>query len=200
MDLSKTTVRIASTSDAAQLAKIYEPYVLQTAITFDYVALTAEEFAHKIESTLERYPFLVAERDGRVVGYAYASQFKDRAAYDWSCETSIYVDMSERHAGTGKALYLALEAALARMGITNLNACIGYPAEPDEYLDRNSVEFHEHLGFAWVGRFHRCGYKFGRWYDMVWMEKEIAPHPAIPKPVRSFSEARGEICANLGIE
>lgn len=188
MDLTKTTVRVARTSDAAQLAKIYEPYVTQTAITFDYAAPSAVEFAQKIERTLERYPFLVAERDGRVVGYAYASQFKDRAAYDWSCETSIYVDMSNRGTGVGAALYRALELALSLMGITNLNACIGYPAEPDEYLDRNSVEFHEHLGFAWVGCFHRCGFKFGRWYDMVWMEKEIAPHPTEPAPVRPFSK------------
>lgn len=193
MDVREIRVRIACAGDAARLAEVYEPYVTQTAITFDYEALSAEQFAERIARTLERYPFLVAERGGRVVGYAYAGPFKDRAAYDWACETSIYVDMDERRSGIGSALYQALEEALARMGVTNLNACIGYPETPDEHLDRNSVEFHEHLGYAWVGRFHRCGYKFGRWYDMVWMEKEIAPHPATPLPVRPFSEVCGEL-------
>lgn len=190
MGASEVTVRVAQRGDAARLAQIYEPYVLETAITFDYVAPGADEFAARIDRTLERYPFLVAEREGRVVGYAYASAFKDRAAYDWACETSIYVDGSERRGGIGTALYQALEQALRMMGITNLNACIGYPEVPDEHLDRSSVAFHERLGYVWVGRFHRCGHKFGRWYDMVWMEKEIAPHPALPAPVQPFPEVR----------
>ena len=198
MTNSEVTIRVARAADAEAIALIYEPYVRETAITFDYEAPDAGEFASRIERTLEHYPFLVAEHNGRVAGYAYASTFKDRDAYDWACETSVYVDMSERRTGVGKALYQALEAALGLMGVTNLNACIGYPAKPDEHLDLNSVEFHEHLGYAWVGRFHRCGYKFGCWYDMVWMEKEIAPHPDSPAPVRPFSEVRKAFCKKIG--
>ena len=199
MGSPEVTVRIARQGDAERLAQIFGPYVLQTAITFDYEAPDAGEFAARMAKTLERYPYLVAERDGVVVGYAYASQFKDRAAYDWACETSIYVDMADRRSGVGQVLYQALEQALGIMGVTNLNACISYPAAPDEHLDRNSVDFHEHMGYAWVGRFHRCGHKFDRWYDMIWMEKEIATHPAIPKPVMPFPQARALIGEQLGI-
>ena len=111
------------------------------------------------------------------MGYAYANTFKDRAAYDYAVETTVYVDKSCKKSGIGKALYLELEKALAAKNIINLYACIAYPENDDEYLTKNSVQFHEHLGYKLVGRFHKCGYKFGRWYDMVWMEKFLSAHP-----------------------
>ena len=133
---------------------------------------------------MQRYPYLVAERDGQIMGYAYAGPLKDRAAYDWACETTIYLDRTARRQGAGSKLYKALEEKLAAMGIANLYACIAYPTFEDEYLTLDSVRFHERLGFSQIGRFHACGQKFGRWYDMVWMEKTIGEHAPNQAPVR----------------
>ena len=169
-------VRIAGPEDAEKLLAIYAPYVENTAITFEYEVPSAEEFRERIEHTLSMYPYLVAERDGEIMGYAYASAFKERAAYAWAVETSIYIRADAKHLGLGKLLYNALEDALKLQNITNVNACIAHPTVPDEYLTLNSEQFHEHLGYRFVGRFTGCAYKFGRWYDMVWMEKLLAPH------------------------
>lgn len=97
-----------------------------------------------------------------------------RAAYDWAAELTIYLDHDARRGGLGRVLYEALADRLKAMGVLNLYACIGYPQVEDEYLTRNSAQFHEHLGFTLAGTFHNCGYKFGRWYDMIWMEKSSA--------------------------
>ncbi len=169
-------IRKAALSDVHRLLEIYDYYVRYTAITFDYETPSAEEFAARMEHTMERYPYLVIEQDGKVEGYAYAGIFKDRAAYDRSCETTIYIDRQCQRSGLGRRLYEALEEELKKQGILNLYACIGYPEKEDEYLTRNSAGFHEHLGYVKVGEFHKCGYKFGRWYDMIWMEKMIGEH------------------------
>lgn len=170
------TVREARPDDAQALLDIYAYYVENTAITFEYDVPTVSEFRSRIENTLKKYPYLVAERDGDTVGYAYADVFKGRAAYDRSCELSVYVRHGLTRGGVGKALYTELEKKLKAMGMLNLYACIAYPEKEDEYLTRNSAEYHEHLGFVTVGRFHKCGYKFRRWYDMIWMEKIIGEH------------------------
>ena len=126
---------------------------------------------------------------GAIAGYAYAGAFVGRAAYDWSCETSIYLDKNARRCGIGKTLYAALEKELKKMGILNMYACIGYPDNEDEYLTKNSAEFHSHIGFVQVGEFHKCGYKFGRWYNMIWMEKIIGEHKKDQAPVIGFKGA-----------
>ena len=177
MDL-KIRIRPAKPEDAEKLLAIYAPYVEQTAITFEYEVPTVEEFRERIHNTLKKYPYLVAEQGGEPVGYAYVGPFHDRPAYDWAVETSIYVDQNKKRMGIGKKLHEALEEELRNRGFLNMNACIAYPAQEDEYLTRNSVEFHAHLGYRMVGRFHQCGYKFYRWYDMVWMEKLIGEHTA----------------------
>lgn len=181
--MSALDIRTATPADAAEIARLYEPYVRHTAITFDYDPPSVRTFASRIASTLKRYPYLVASDGGRVVGYAYAGVFKDRAAYDWSCETTIYVERSARRQGIGAALYQELERLLRAQGILNLYACVAYPPGPDDpYLTLDSVRFHERRGFATIGHFHRCGYKFGRWYDMVWMEKLIGEHATAQPP------------------
>ena len=130
-----------------------------------------------------------AERGDEIVGYAYAGPFGSRAAYDWAVEMSIYLREDQRHRGTGKRLYAALEAVLRAQNIQNLYACIGCPDGADDaHLTRNSAQFHAHLGYRLVGEFPRCGYKFGTWYSMVWMEKCIGAHEAQPAPVRPFPE------------
>ena len=188
MSTERVQIRTARPDDAAALLEIYAPYVTDTAITFEYEIPTQAEFASRIEKTLEKYPYFVAEVDGRPVGYAYAGAFKKRAAYDWSVETSIYVRRDLKRMGVGRRLYDALEAALMAQGITNVNACIAYTGEPDAHLTQDSVRFHEHLGYRLVGRFDRCSWKFDRWYDMVWMEKHIGAHTCPPPVLRTFRE------------
>lgn len=182
------TIRPAAPEDGAALLAIYAPYVERTAITFEYDVPTLADFAGRIAGTLERYPYLAAERGGELLGYAYAGPFKDRAAYDWAVETTVYVREDQKRRGVGRALYEALERCLAAQGVLNLNACIACPEREDAYLTRDSVNFHSRLGYRLVGEFRGCGCKFGRWYNMVWMEKHIGPHAQNPAPVRPFPE------------
>ncbi|MCR5634307.1 MAG: GNAT family N-acetyltransferase [Lachnospiraceae bacterium] len=169
-------IRIAKTEDAESLLKIYSYYVENTAISFEYVTPSPEEFRKRISDTLKKYPYIVIEEDGLIKGYAYAGVFKGRAAYDHCCEVTIYVDRDSKGKGYGRLLYDALEKALKIQGMINLYACIGDPEVEDEYLTKNSECFHRHMGYAKVGDFHKCGYKFGRWYNMIWMEKMIGEH------------------------
>ncbi len=169
-------IRSARPDDAGRLLEIYAYYVSDTAISFEYDVPSETEFRSRIVNTLKSYPYLVLIEDGVIQGYAYAGVFKDRAAYDRSCEVSIYVDRELRGRGLGRKLYEALEDRLKEQGILNLYACIAYPVTEDEYLTRNSEQFHGHLGFCTVGQFHKCASKFGRWYDMIWMEKMIGEH------------------------
>ena len=188
---SSFSIRIVRPEDAKELLNIYAPYVRETAITFEYEVPSVQEFTRRIEHTLARYPYLAAvDSSGAIAGYAYASVFHERPAYDWAVETTIYVSKDHRHLGLGRFLYDALETALKTQGILNANACIGYPETEDEYLTKNSARFHEHLGYHLVGMFHNCGYKFDRWYPMIWMEKELGPHLAVQPPIRLFPEIR----------
>ena len=189
--MENVNIRVASPDDAEQLLKIYAPYVEKTAITFEYDVPTVHEFKKRIENTLERYPYLVAEVGDKIVGYAYTGSFVGRAAYDHSAETSIYIDEGCRNKGIGKRLYAAIEEISVAQNVINLYACIGYPEQEDEYLTANSADFHAHLGYTKVGEFHRCGYKFGRWYHMIWMEKMIAEHREVQPPVKSYPELSG---------
>lgn len=174
--MSEITIRSAISNDAESLVNIYKYYVENTAISFEYETPSIVEFKNRIAHTLENYPYLVAEQDGKIIGYAYASQFHERAAYSRCAEVSIYVDKETRKCGVGKILYTELEKKLKEMGILNLYACIAWTDKKDEYLDNNSTEFHAHLGYEEIGKFHECGYKFERWYDMIWMEKMIGNH------------------------
>ena len=183
---NKVSIRVANLEDAERLLEIYAPYVKDTVITFEYEIPSLEEFVQRMTRVLEKYPYLVAEIEGRIVGYAYAGPFKERAAYDWAVETSIYVDQSYKRMGIGKKLHNALEKCLKAQGILNMEACIGYPEIEDEYLTKNSAQFHEHLGYRMVGEFKKCGYKFHRWYNMVWMEKIIGEHKEIQKIPKKF--------------
>lgn len=183
-------IRIATARDAADLLKIYAPYVEKTAITFEKEIPSKEEFADRIRSVLEKYPYLVAVVDDEIAGYAYAGAFKDRAAYDWAVETSVYVAMDKKRMGIGKMLYQALEKMLKEQNILNLYACIAYPPIEDEFLAKDSVHFHEHMGYRIVGEFDRCGYKFDRWYNMVFMEKQIGKHLKNQPKVKWFSQIK----------
>ena len=169
-------IRSAQSADADRLLEIYSYYVENTAVTFEYAVPSAEEFRRRVEETLKRFPYLVLEEEGAVQGYAYAGPFHSRAAYAHSCELSIYLARDARGNGYGRALYTALEKELGQRGMLNLYACIASPIGEDEYLTDDSEQFHRHLGFVKIGEFHRCGTKFARWYNMIYMEKLIGPH------------------------
>lgn len=169
-------IRMASPDDAEALLDIYRPYVEKTAITFEYLVPSKEEFRSRIAHTLERYPYLAAIKDEKPLGYAYVSPFKERAAYSWAVETSIYISEDARGLGLGSQLYKVLEYILKQQNIINLNACITYP-------NPASIAFHEHFGYRTVAHFTKCGYKLDRWQDMIWMEKMLSEHPKKPQPV-----------------
>ncbi|MBE6741146.1 MAG: N-acetyltransferase [Ruminococcaceae bacterium] len=164
-------IRSANINDAKRLLEIYSYYVENTAITFEYDVPSIEEFSKRIENILTKYPYLVLEENGVIQGYAYASAFRPRAAYSHCAELSIYIAKASTGRGYGKVLYAELEKELEKIGIINLYASIASPIEEDEYLTNNSEQFHAHLGFKKVGEFHKCGYKFGRFDNMIFMEK-----------------------------
>ena len=180
-------IRMAEPDDAFTLLGIYEPYVENTCITFEYQVPSQEEFTKRIRETLKKYPYLAAEQNGEIVGYAYASPFKGRPAYDWAVETTVYLKENAKGKGIGRQLYTALEDILRKQNITNANACITYP-------NPESMGFHEKMGYRIVGHFSKCGYKDGLWRDVVWMEKFLQEHLEKPKaviPVGSFLRIPG---------
>ena len=158
--MSEIKISVAGPQDAEELLEIYAPYVRDTAVSFEYTVPSPEEFRQRIIHTLEKYPYLKAEKDGEVVGYAYA-------------------------------LYDTLEKILKEQNILSVNACIAWPEKEDEYLTGDSVRFHEHMGYRKVAEFHKCACKFGRWYNMVWMEKHIGVHSDNPAEIKIFDEVRG---------
>lgn len=174
-------IRLMEARDIAQIREIYRYYVDNTCITFEYELPSLEEFTQRMHGITRKYPCLVAELEEELAGYAYASAFKGRAAYDWAVETSIYVRNGLYGKGIGGCLYEELENCLRRQHILNVNACIAYPHEQSE-------RFHEKLGYRTVAHFEKCGYKQGKWLDMIWMEKFLGEHPDRPEKVIPFPE------------
>ena len=178
------SIRFAKPEDAKELLKIYAYYVTDTAISFETEVPSEEEFKLRIEEVLKSYPFIVACKDDEILGYAYLHSFVGRKAYELSAETTIYLNPDKKKMGIGKKLYSVLEDIAKAQNITNLYSCIGYVDKEDKYLNNNSVQFHEHIGFRMVGKFENCGHKFGRWYHMVWMEKIIGKHGEIKEFIK----------------
>lgn len=180
MEDSPITIREARPEDAAELLEIYAPYVRNTTVTFEFTVPAVEEFAGRIRRTLEKYPYLAAEAGGKVVGYAYAGPFRERAAYIWSAEVSVYIRHDMHRKGIGRMLYTKLEEILRRQNIASMEACISHP-------NRESIKFHSSLDFERVARFTRCAYKLGGWVDIVYMQKilheaDTPPAAFIPYP------------------
>ena len=164
--VSGVIVRQAVEQDAAAVAGIYAPYVEHTVISFEDTAPTADEMASRIAGCQSRWQWLVAEVDGAVVGYAYGSQHRARAAYRWSTEVSAYVAGGHHRQGIGRALYAALFADLAGKGFCNAFAGITLPNEA-------SVKLHTSMGFEPIGTFRSIGWKFGRWHDVGWFQRQL---------------------------
>lgn len=178
---SGISIRQATPSDAEGIRGIYSHYVTDTAVSFEFEVPSEEEFRRRIVNTLKKYPYLVAESKGKIVGYAYASEFKGRPAYAPSVETTVYIDPEYQRKGIGRAFYENLERMLRWQNVRLMCACIAYNEEEDEHLNHDSIRFHESIGFSEVGRFESCAYKFGRWYGIVWMTKSIFSDRNPPK-------------------
>ncbi|MFM0779137.1 N-acetyltransferase family protein [Streptococcus suis] len=159
-------IRSARLEDAADLVAIYAPYVEKTAITFETQVPTVSEFASRIEKTLGKFPYLVAVEEGKILGYAYASTYYARAAYDWTVELSVYIKQEARGKGIGTLLYNALERELTARGFKNFLACIALP-------NPSSIALHEKRDYEQVAHFKKVGYKFDTWHDIVWFQKSL---------------------------
>ena len=182
--MKQTVIRPVALSDIENILNIYGWYIQNTAITFEYAVPSLEEFTQRVKGICSRYPYLVAECCGKVQGYAYAAPYITRKACDWSCEVSIYLAPEATKQGLGRALYEALENRLKTMGIVNMYASIACVDGEDPYVDTNSLDFHAHMGFQPIGTFRNCGYKFGRWYHLAWVEKTLGDHVTNMKEVQ----------------
>lgn len=173
-------IRMATPDDAPSLLHIYAPYILHTGVTFEYEVPSEEAFRARICKVLGKYPYLVACKGDTVIGYAYAKELGERAAFSRSAETAIYLLPNMRGKGIGARLYGELERILRLQNVTNLYAAVSYREYEDETISHASPRFHLAQGFCRVAHFRKCGYKFGRWYDIVWYEKHIAEHADCP--------------------
>lgn len=177
-------IRAAIPQDSAALLRIYAPYVMETTVTFEFDVPSEREFRGRIEYALDRFVYLVLEEDtedgGVPIGYAYYGAFGERAAYQWSVETSIYLDRSRCGGGLGTVLLEALERCMVAQGITNSQACITSE-------NTGSIEFHRGHGYAPCAEFSNCASKFGRWLSVTWMEKQVAAHVENPSPIYALS-------------
>jgi L-amino acid N-acyltransferase YncA len=176
-----TTIRMACEGDGNALLGIYAPFCETTAVSFETAAPTQAEMARRIRETLIKFPWLVAERDGVVAGYAYASSHRQRAAYRWSVETTAYIGEGQRRNGIGRTLYQGLLTILRRQGFANALAGITLP-------NPASVGFHEALGFRPIGVYRKVGYKLGAWHDVGWWQLELQPYRLIPAEPKDLSE------------
>ena len=174
------TIRLAEPEDAAAIAAIYAPYCEKSAISFEIVAPSADEMAKRIRTVSTGRPWLVLEDETAIVGYAYASPHHERAAYQWSVSTAIYVSSAHQRRGVGRALYTTLFEVLRHLGYFKATAGIALP-------NPASVGLHEAFGFRRVGVYREIGYKLGAWHDVAWFEAEVQPVTENPAPPRSIA-------------
>lgn len=167
-------IRLATIEDGAEILSIYADYIKNTAITFETEVPSVAEFGKRIERVLENYPWLICEIGGKVAGYAYASKHRERAAYQWSVDLSIYISAKYHRRHIATALYKALIALLQRQGYYNAFAGVTVP-------NLNSEMFHTQFGFQTVGAFENVGYKLGKWRDVKWFALQIAEYPKEPR-------------------
>lgn len=181
--MSEAVIRMATLEDAEAILRIYEPYILETAITFEYDPVPVEVFRKRMEGVLSQFPWLVYERDGIILGYAYCARFKERAAFNWDCECSVYIDPKAHRQGVATALYNKLFELVKQQGYYTIYALITYHHE-------SSMELHKKFGFTEVGVYEKTGYKFGQWWDLLVMERRLRepdPSPVPPKNIHEIS-------------
>ena len=177
------TIRFATPADAPAILAIYAHYITNSSITFEYDVPTVAEFTGRIQTIQGQFPYLVAEGNGQLLGYAYASRHRDRMAYQWSAETSVYVHPNGHRRGVAHQLYTTLLDLLRRQGYYNAYAGITLPNAPSE-------AFHRRMGFDYIGSFANIGYKFGAWHSVAWFQLALQthqPNPADPLPIHQLS-------------
>ncbi len=171
-------IRIAKKEDISAMLEIYRPFVEETAVSFEYVLPTVEEFARRMEEHMGDYPWLVWEEEGKVLGYAYAGRAFERAAYSWNAEISCYLAPEARGRGVGRQLYARVEDILRKQGVRKVFAVV-------TSANGASIGFHRALGYAEAACYRQVGYKLGAWYDVIWLEKELlslGEPETFPKP------------------
>lgn len=174
-------IRIVQETDTAEILGIYEPYIKDTVITFEYEIPSVDDFRSRIREISSDYPYIVCVSDGKIIGYAYAHRQMERAAYQWNAELSVYIDKACLRCGIGKALYSALIEILQTQNVCNVYGGVTSPNE-------NSEKLHEYFGFKRLGVYHSTGYKCGVWHDVTWFEKLIGNYDLEPKPFVSIQE------------
>ena len=181
-----TCVRAAVPRDAERLLEIYIPFVISedsslSNVSFELEAPSLEEFRQRIVDISAKFPYLVAQVGNELWGYVYCHPYRERLAYQWSVEVTIYLAPVGQGKGLGRVLYEAMEEILRLQGITMAYSCITLGNE-------HSIKMHEALGYRLIGTFSKSGYKNGQWLDTVWLEKELQPCPAQPENMRSWRE------------
>ena len=172
-------IRIATTDDASGILNIYAPYITGTSFTFELDVPAIPDFKNRIHNYLETYPWLVYELNGEIAGYAYAARHRERVAYQWCTESSIYIHDKYQGTGIGKALYSALTEILKQQGFRNVYAVINLPND-------KSVAFHEHFGFTWFATYKNVGYKLGKWKNVGWWQLQLNEYTDDPPPPVKF--------------
>lgn len=171
-------IRAVAIADAKAVLNIYQPYIETTAITFETSVPSLADFTGRIKSNTEKYPWLVAEAEGAIIGYAYASKHRDREAYQWCVESSVYVLEAYHNKGIAKELYSKLFGILQQHGYVNVYAGVTLP-------NPKSYSFHTKMGFEPIGVYKNIGYKLGKWHDVAWLVKTINEHTIDPSaPVK----------------
>lgn len=176
-------LRIAESGDAEGVLSIYTPYVTETSVTFDYDVEEAKVFCQKIDEMLKEFPWVIAEHEGRIIGYAYAKRHRDRAAYNWCAESSIYVHADFHGKGLAKLLYEALLEILEAQNTINVYAGIAQPNE-------GSTMFHIKMSFTPVGVYKKVGFKNHQWHDVLWVHKLLKKHVEEPEEFIPFSNPK----------
>jgi L-amino acid N-acyltransferase YncA len=184
------TVRFAIKDDAEQILAIYSPCILATAISFETVVPSEDEMQSRIETCLQKYPWIICEIDGRIAAYVYASKHRDREAYQWSCECSVYVHDDFKGKEIGKALYHLLFNILMAQGFRNVYAGITLPNEASRKL-------HEKCGFQKFAEYENIGYKFGKWHTVGWWKLQINNYDLNPPPPIKISELNSVMLSEL---
>jgi phosphinothricin acetyltransferase len=183
-------IRLANPTDAVAMLAIYAPYIRHTSLTFETGVPAVADFANRIRSYLENWPWIVYEKDGQVLGYAYASRYRERVAYQWSVECSVYIHDDHFRSGIAKKLYTPLFSILKTQGFTTVYAVINLPND-------RSVAFHESMGFSYFATFKKVGYKLGKWKDVGWWQLQLNDYADEPSPPKKFSALDNEMVEKL---
>lgn len=185
-----TEVRLATTNDAKKILDIYSPCILYSSISFETEVPSVEEMKKRIETCLQKFPWIVCVIDGKIAGYVYASKHREREAYQWSCECTVYMHDDFKGKGTGKELYELLFQILKLQGFRNVYAGITLPNEA-------SVSLHEKCGFKYFAIYQNIGYKFGKWHTVGWWKLQINNYDLQPSPPLKLSELSFEMLNDL---